>query len=100
MKTMTLALITSLGLMAAPAMAETNWTWTGPKGGSSVGTTSCSYAEGVTSCNSKSTYTNPKGKVFTRESTGSGDRFGGQREITTTGPDGKSATSTRSWKRN
>jgi hypothetical protein len=100
MKTMTLALITALGLVAAPAMAESSWSWTGPQGGTGTGTGSCSYADGTTQCNSKSTYTNPKGNVFQRETTGSGNRFEGQRTITTTGPNGKSATTTRNWKRN
>ncbi len=100
MKITSFFLIASLGLLAAPTMAETNWTATGPRGGSSVGTTSCSYAGGSTTCQSQSTYTNPKGKVFQRAATGSGNATGGQRIITTTGPDGRVATTTRNWTRN
>jgi hypothetical protein len=97
MKTTTLALIASLGLLAAPAMAETNWTATGPKGGTAAGTANCTHANGITTCQGDSTYTNPKGKAFQRSATATGNRFGGQRVITTTGPNGQTATATRSW---
>jgi hypothetical protein len=90
----------SLGLLAAPALADRTWTWTGPKGGEASGTTSCSNATGVKTCQGTSTYTSPKGQTFQSQSTATGDRFGGQRVITTTGPNGKTATSTRIWKRN
>jgi hypothetical protein len=100
MKTIALALIASLGLMAAPAMAETNWTATGPKGGTAAGTAHCTHASGVTTCQGNSAYTAPKGKVYQRDSTATGNRYGGTRVITTTGPNGKTATATRSWTRN
>ncbi len=100
MNTTTIALIAALGLMAAPAMAESNWTWTGPKGGTAAGTATCTHASATTSCQGNSTYTNPKGKVYQRQSTATGDRFGGQRVITTTGPNGQTATATRTWQRN
>lgn len=102
MKTTTgaLALTLSLGLLAAPALAETDWTVTGPKGGLSTGSTDCSRADGAVTCQGAGTYTSPNGKVYQRKSTASGDRSGGQRVITTTGPNGKSATVTRSWSRN
>jgi hypothetical protein len=100
MRPTTLALIASLGLLAAPAMADSTWTWNGPKGGTATGTTSCSNADGTTTCQGSSTYTNPKGKVFERQSIATGDRFGGQRVITTTGPNGKTITATRTWTRN
>jgi hypothetical protein len=100
MKTTTLALIASFGLIGAPAMAESSWTWNGPNGGTSAGTTNCSYANGITDCQSKSTYTNPYGKVFQRESAGTGNRFGGQRNVTTVGPNGNAATKTFNWQRN
>jgi hypothetical protein len=100
MKHTTLAMTLTFGLLAAPAMADSNWTWTGPKGGAAFGTTECSNANGVTTCQGNSTYTTPKGQTFQSQSSASGDRFGGQRVITTTGPDGKTATVTRTWKRN
>jgi hypothetical protein len=100
MKSTTLALIAALGLTAAPAMAESNWTWTGPKGGSATGTTECARADGMATCQGTSAYTAPKGKVYQRESTATGNRHGGTRVITTTGPNGKTATATRSWTRN
>jgi hypothetical protein len=100
MNVTTRALTLTLGLLAAPAMAETNWTATGPKGGTAAGTTSCSKASGITTCQGNSAYTTPNGKVFQRESTATGTRFGGERVITTTGPNGKVATSTRNWVRN
>jgi hypothetical protein len=100
MKTTTLALTLSLGLLAAPAMAETNWTATGPKGGTATGTTTCTHANGIATCLGNSAYTSPKGKVVQRSATASGNRYGGQRVITTTGPNGKTATATRTWTRN
>jgi hypothetical protein len=100
MKSTAFALIASLGLLAAPAIAETNWSATGPKGGTAAGTTGCSYANGSANCNTSSTYTNPLGQEFKRESASSGNRFGGERVTTTTGPNGNTSTKTRSWKRN
>lgn len=99
MKPTILTLIVALGLLAAPAMADTSWTRTGPNGGTSQGTAICTRGDGTLTCQSTSTYTGPNGTVFTRTGSGSATKTTGQRTVTTTGPNGGTTTKTRSWSR-
>ena len=99
MKLTQLCLIATLGLMAAPAMADTTWNLTGPRGGTGQGTASCAAAEGTRSCQSASTYTNPNGKVATKSGTYTGNGTEGARSVTTTGPNGRTNTRGSTWLR-
>ena len=93
-------MMTLLGLMMAcagqPALADTEWTTTGPQGGTSLGQFSCNGGSGSgTSCTGTSQYTGPQGRVFTRETARTFTRQGYSATITTTGPNGHTVTTTR-----
>ncbi len=84
-----------------PAFADTQWTRTGPNGGTATGTQSCSGGGGGGyACSGQSTYIGPEGRTGTRTWQGTGTREGGQRTTTTTRPSGEPRTRTFTWQRN
>jgi hypothetical protein len=89
----------ALCVLAVPSMAETNWTATGPRGGTSVGTASCAKGESSLTCQRDVTRTAPDGQVATTQSTGTATRNGGTRVTTTTLPSGETKTRSRVWSR-
>jgi hypothetical protein len=91
--------IVTLGA-SLPAMAETTWTFNGPKGGTASGGRDCAGGgNGSYACSGQSTYVGPEGRTATRTWQGTGTATGGARHITTTGPNGQTFNGTRSWQR-
>jgi hypothetical protein len=82
-----------------PAVAESEWTWTGPNGGTASGARDCSASGGSYACSGQSTYVGPEGRTATRTWQGTGTATAGQRTVTTTGPDGQPRTRTFNWQR-
>ena len=91
----TLALVTALALVAAPALAETTWSGTGARGGTVDGSGSCQRQAGALVCNHASTYTNPYGQTFNRTGSRITDSTGTTRTFTTVGPRGHSTSTVR-----
>ena len=54
---------TAFLLVTGPAAAETNWSWTGPNGGVTNGSTQCDRQSGQVLCNSSGIFTGPKGRT-------------------------------------
>ena len=96
MKTM-IATLLACGL-ALPAAAGT-WTATGSNGGTGAGSWDCSRGGGSAACTSQGSWTGPNGQTATR--TRSRLTTGGQTTVngTTTGPNGQSRSWTRTWRR-
>jgi hypothetical protein len=82
--------MTALALaFAVPAMAETTWTGTGPRGGTIAGSGQCGASEGAITCSKTGQYTNPVGQVWTNESTRVRTRNGITVNGSVTGPGGR-----------
>ncbi len=91
-----LALLAALGLAPAAAFAgDFSGTATGPKGGTVVYQGSCATNEGGFSCTRKDVVTVPKGNVTTRDVMRETTAEGTTRNIVTTGPLGRTVTTTR-----
>ena len=68
MKTMMIAAATAATLLGGPAAAETNWTATGPKGGTGSGTFDCARTSQGAACEGNWLWTGPKGRQWTGSS--------------------------------
>lgn len=90
-----LALITAVALSAAPALAETTWSGTGPRGGTVDGAGSCSRLAGALTCNRTSTLTGPLGQTATRTGSRVTDDTGTTKTFSTTGQAGRSVSTVR-----
>jgi hypothetical protein len=91
--------IVTLGA-SLPAMADTTWTFNGPKGGTASGTRDCAGSgNGSYACSGQSSYVGPEGRTATRTWQSTGTAAGGERTTTTTGRNGQTYSSTRSWQR-
>jgi hypothetical protein len=75
--------------LAAPAMADTTWSGTGPRGGTVAGSGSCAAAQGAVSCSKSGRYTSPAGQVWTNEATRLRTRDGVSVTGRVTGPGGR-----------
>ena len=91
-------MMTLLGLMMAcagqPALADTEWTTTGPQGGTARGQFSCMVGNGA-HCTGTAQATGPQGRIVTREAARIFTRQDVSATITTTGPNGRTVTTTR-----
>lgn len=82
-------------VLALPAAAQTSWSGTGPRGGTYAGSGGCTAGDGSLTCSGASTYTNPFGQTFTRQSNRVATREGVTVNTQITGPAGKTATTLR-----
>jgi hypothetical protein len=95
----TLACVISLGA-GLPAVADGQWTWNGPNGGTAEGTRSCAgNGSGGYACSGQSTYVGPNGRQARTDWTSTGTASEGQRTGTTTGPNGQTRTRSFTWQR-
>ncbi|MEL6640855.1 MAG: hypothetical protein AAFP98_06015 [Pseudomonadota bacterium] len=81
---------TAFLFVAGAAAAETNWTWTGPNGGVTNGTTQCDRpALNHARCNSSGVFTRPNGRAtqWNQERTVTDGTITGRR--TAIGPNGR-----------
>ncbi len=92
----TLAALSLATLSLTPAMADTTWTGTGPRGGTVEGAGSCSADAGTLTCTRTVRRTGPEGQTWTNEATRVATRDGVSVSGTLTGPGGRQATYTRS----
>lgn len=89
------AFLTVLALSVTPALAETTWSGTGPRGSTVDGSGSCQRLAGALTCNRMSTITNPYGQTATRTGSRVTDSTGTTRTFVTSGPNGRSTTTVR-----
>lgn len=91
-----LTILAALSLAPSAVLADDfSGVITGPDGGTAAYEGSCSRAGGQLSCTRKDVITGPKGNVTTRDVIRETTREGTIRKITTTGPLGRTFTTTR-----
>jgi hypothetical protein len=90
--------IATLGA-ALPALADTQWTRTGPNGGTATGARSCTAEAGAYACSGERTATGAQGRTATQTWQGHGTADGGARTATTIRPNGETRTRTFTWQR-
>lgn len=95
----TLALLTALALTVTPALAETTWSGTGPRGSTVNGSGSCQAGNASLNCSRTSTVTNPYGQSATRTGSRVTDSTGTTKTFNTTGQNGRTTSTVRkrSW---
>jgi|GEM_PF-3300742 len=92
----TLAPVAALLLAAAsPALADTTWSATGPKGGTAHGTVSCAAGEGTLTCNHAGEFTGPGGQTAKRQGVWTATKDSVHATWTTTGPKGRTVSGER-----
>ncbi len=89
------AFLTVLALTVTPALAETTWSGTGPRGSTVNGSGSCQAGNASLNCNRSSTVTNPYGQTATRTGSRVTDSTGTTKTFTTTGQNGRSTSTVR-----
>lgn len=89
------ALLAALALSVTPALAETTWSGTGPRGSTVDGSGSCQRLAGALTCNRSSTVTNPYGQSATRTGSRVTDSTGTTKTFNTTGQNGRTTSTVR-----
>lgn len=89
------AFLTVLALTVTPALAESTWSGTGPRGSTVNGSGSCQAGNASLTCNRSSTVTNPYGQTATRTGSRVTDSTGTTKTFTTTGQNGRSTSTVR-----
>lgn len=91
----TFLLSAALTILVAPAFAETTWSGTGSRGGTIQGSGSCARGDGALTCNRAATWTGPQGQTATRTGARVSTTSGTTKTFVASGPNGRSATTTR-----